>query len=54
MAIFLLRGKHGSNYVPPKATDVFQDGPVDHWAADWIEQLALEGITSGCSTNPKQ
>ncbi|KXK11830.1 MAG: hypothetical protein UZ14_CFX002002614, partial [Chloroflexi bacterium OLB14] len=19
-----------------------------HWAEDWIEQLALEGITSGC------
>ncbi|KXK11833.1 MAG: hypothetical protein UZ14_CFX002002617, partial [Chloroflexi bacterium OLB14] len=19
-----------------------------HWAEDWIEQLAIEGITSGC------
>jgi hypothetical protein len=54
MAIFLLRAKHGSNYVPPKATGVFQDVPVDYWAADWIEQLAAEGITLGCSVSPKQ
>jgi hypothetical protein len=52
MAIFLLRAKHGSSYVPPPATGVFQDVPVDYWAADWIEQLAAEGITSGCSVSP--
>ena len=54
MAVFLLRGKHGSSYAPPEATGVFQDIPTDHWAADWIEQLEKEGITSGCSVNPKQ
>jgi hypothetical protein len=54
MAIFLLRGKHGSNYVPPKAAGVFTDVPTNYWAADWIEQLAVEGITTGCSLNPKQ
>jgi len=48
MAIFLLRAKHGSNYVPPKATGIFQDVPTDYWAADWIEALAAEGITAGC------
>jgi hypothetical protein len=53
MAIFLLRAKHGSDYVPPKATGIFQDVPTDYWAADWIEQLAAEGITSGCSVTPK-
>ena len=53
MAIFLLRAKHGSGYVPPTATGVFQDVPVNYWAADWIEQLAAEGITSGCSVTPK-
>ena len=53
MAIFLLRGEHTSSYTPPTATGVFQDVPVDYWAADWIEQLAVEGITSGCSVNPK-
>jgi hypothetical protein len=53
MAVFLLRAKHGSSYVPPAATGVFQDVPTGYWAAAWIEQLALEGITSGCSVTPK-
>lgn len=49
MAIFILRGVHGSAYVPPPATGaVFADVPTDSFAADWIEQLALEGITAGC------
>jgi hypothetical protein len=53
MAIFLLRARHGSDYIPPKASGVFQDVPADYWAADWIEQLTAEGITSGCSVTPK-
>ncbi len=48
MAIFLLRAKHGSSYSPPAATGVFTDVPVGYWADAWIEQLAAEGITSGC------
>ena len=58
MAIFLLRSTHGSAYTPPAATGVFTDVPTDYWAAAWIEQLAAEGITSGCAagtycpTNP--
>ena len=48
MAIFLLKGKHGSSYIPPVATGDFLDVPVGSFAADWIEQLAAEGITSGC------
>ena len=53
MAVFLLRGKHGASYTPPPATGVFEDVPVDYWSAAWIEQLAAEGITSGCSVTPK-
>jgi hypothetical protein len=53
MAVFLLRAKHGATYIPPKATGTFEDVPTDYWAADWIEQLADEGITSGCSTSPQ-
>jgi glucose/arabinose dehydrogenase len=53
MAMFLLRAKHGSSYVPPRATGIFQDVPTDYWAADWIERLAAEGITAGCSLTPK-
>jgi hypothetical protein len=50
MAVFLLRAKYGAGYVPPAPTGtLFDDVPVDHWAAAWIEQLAAEGITSGCT-----
>jgi hypothetical protein len=52
MAVFLLRSKHGSDYTPPAATGIFDDVPVDYWAADWIEQFYNDGITSGCSQNP--
>ncbi len=49
MAIFILRGIHGSAYTPPAATgSVFTDVPLGSFAADWIEQLALEGVTAGC------
>jgi len=49
MAVFILRGKHGSNYRPPPATGaVFDDVPATALFADWIEQFASEGITTGC------
>ena len=49
MAIFILRGIHGSSYLPPAATGtVFTDVPLGSFAADWIEQLASEGVTAGC------
>ena len=52
MAVFLLRAKHGTGYVPPAATGIFTDVPTNYWAAAWIEQLAAEGITGGCSITP--
>jgi hypothetical protein len=49
MAIFILLGIHGHAYIPPVATGtVFTDVPLGSFAAAWIEQLAREGITSGC------
>ena len=49
MAVFLLKSEHGSAYAPPPATGtVFADVPQDSFAADWIERLALEGVTGGC------
>lgn len=49
MAIFLLRSEHSANYVPPPATGtMFNDVPANAFAAAWIEQLANEGISSGC------
>jgi hypothetical protein len=50
MAVFLLKSKHGTSYVPPNATGVFNDVPVGYWADKWIEQLAAENITGGCAT----
>jgi ELWxxDGT repeat protein len=55
VAVFLLRGIHGSGFTPPPATGtVFTDVPAGYWAAPWIEQLAAEGLTTGCSTSPPQ
>jgi uncharacterized repeat protein (TIGR01451 family) len=55
MAVFLLRGIHGAGYTPPAATGtVFADVPAGHPLAAWIEQLALEGITGGCATDPQR
>ena len=52
MAIFLLRGIHGSSYAPPAATGtLFSDVPLGSFGDAWIEQLADEGITSGCGGN---
>lgn len=52
MAVFLLRTKHGAAYVPPAPTGQFADVALDGPMAPWIEQLAREGVTSGCSTSP--
>ena len=49
MAVLLLMAEHGPAYAPPVSTgSVFTDVPVDHWAGDFIEALAAEGITAGC------
>jgi hypothetical protein len=50
MSVFLLSAKHGTGYVPPDAgaSTGFADVPPTYWAADWIKQLAAEGITGGC------
>jgi hypothetical protein len=48
MAVFLLKGEHGASYSPPPCTGVFSDVPCPSPFADWVEQLAAEGITAGC------
>jgi len=47
MAVFLLRAKYGNTYTPPPASGGSFTDVAGHWAEAWIEQLALEGITSG-------
>ncbi|MGE5415087.1 MAG: S-layer homology domain-containing protein [Syntrophomonadaceae bacterium] len=50
MAVFLLKGEHGSTYLPPAcAATMFTDVPCPTGGfVDWINQLATEGITGGC------
>jgi uncharacterized repeat protein (TIGR03803 family) len=48
MAVFLLKSEHGSSFAPPACAGVFGDVPCPSLFADWIEQLASEGITAGC------
>ena len=48
MAVFLLKSEHGSAYTPPACTGVFDDVPCPGTFTDWVEQLAAEGVTSGC------
>jgi len=52
MAVFLLRARLGSGYVPPAATGIFGDVPQGDSFAPWIEDLFSRGITSGCSVSP--
>jgi hypothetical protein len=48
MAVFLLKAEHGPDYVPPGCLNAFPDVACPSTFADWIEQLAAEGITGGC------
>lgn len=50
MSVFLLKGVHGPGYAPPAVAgnSGFSDVAPDFWAAAWIKQLAVEGITGGC------
>ena len=50
MAVFLLKGEHGSSYAPPACgATMFTDVPCPAGGfVDWINQLATEGITGGC------
>jgi glucose/arabinose dehydrogenase len=49
MAVFLLKAEHGSGYLPPACTPgMFGDVPCPSQFANWIDQLANEGITAGC------
>lgn len=52
MAVFLERGMNGSSYSPPPASgNLFLDVGADSFAANFIEQLFLDGITGGCGSN---
>jgi len=48
MSAFLLKAEHGSAYAPPTCGGLFTDVTCPSLFADWIEQLAAEGVTAGC------
>jgi hypothetical protein len=52
MAVFLVRVLHGSSFVPPPATGIFDDVVLDGFFDGFIEQLYNDGITQGCATSP--
>jgi len=52
MAVFLERGMNGSGYSPPAASGtVFLDVGATDFAANFIEQLFIDGITAGCGND---
>jgi len=52
MAVFLLKTLYGSAYAPPPATAIFDDVPVDAFAADFIDDLYTRGFAGGCNASP--
>ncbi len=48
MAVFVCRAR---GWTPLTPTGRFADVPADHWAAGFIERLAEEGVTAGCSAD---
>lgn len=49
MSIFLLKT---AGITPGAATGtMFDDVPLSYWAAAWVEELANQGVTSGCDSN---
>lgn len=51
IAVFLLKIKYGSAYIPPSPTQYFTDVPNSYWASSWIDELYREGIVGGCGNN---
>ncbi len=52
MAVFLLKSKEGSDYLPGDCVSPsFSDVPCSHPFADWIEELYARGITAGCGVD---
>ncbi len=53
MAVFVLRGEHGSGYTPPAASgQVFTDVAANAMFANWMEQFYAEGIIDACVPSP--
>jgi hypothetical protein len=49
MAVFLLKTRLGSGYVPPACFGVFPDVPCSSPFSTWIEDLYFRQIAAGCA-----
>jgi hypothetical protein len=54
MAVFLGVAKHGAGFVPDPATGVFTDVATGPGIPAFIEQAYRDGLTAGCTTNPRR
>jgi hypothetical protein len=54
MAVTIVRGTHGPDYVPPAAVGIFADVVISDTdtTADYIEQLYNDGVVAGCAVGP--
>jgi hypothetical protein len=52
MAVFVLKAKYGSAYVPPHCAGVFADVACPGPFTDWIEDLHVQGVVAGCGAGP--
>ena len=54
MAVTMVRGIHGPDFVPPAAIGIFADVTISDTdtTADYIEQLYNDGIVAGCAVGP--
>ena len=54
MAVTIVRGIHGPDYVPPAAIGIFGDVTISDTdtTADYIEQLYNDGVVAGCAVGP--
>jgi len=51
MAVFVLRARFGTSYLPPDCqpgTQLFDDVPATDPFCRWVEDLARRGVVSGC------
>ena len=55
MAVFMLKTKNGTAYPPPASTGIFTDVPFPgkEWMQPYVEDWYRQGITVGCSKNPR-
>jgi hypothetical protein len=52
-AVFVVRGLHGSGFMPPQpAEKIFEDVLLQEWFANWATQLWEDGYTAGCGVDP--